>query len=198
MFPLLLALLAPLAGVLIYVTLHHRARTVRLLDTAVIVALPVLVAVQVLPHAWADRSLVPVLAVAFGAGLIAAVERLSHTLARHTDDVTILFAVLGLSLHALLEGSALTGAASPAFVLAVVVHRVAVGLLIWWLVVPRHGARAAAVGVAAILAATAAGYVVGAGVVAGVPFVDSRLLEAFVAGTLLHVVLHQGREDHRH
>jgi hypothetical protein len=198
MFPLLLALLAPLAGVLIYVTLHHRARTVRLLDTAVIVALPVLVAVQVLPHAWADRSLVPVLAVVFGAGLIAAVERLSHTLARHTDDVTILFAVLGLSLHALLEGSALTAAASPAFVLAVVVHRVAVGLLIWWLVVPRHGARAAAVGVAAILAATAAGYVVGAGVVAGVPFVDSRLLEAFVAGTLLHVVLHQGREDHRH
>ena len=198
MFPLVSALLAPLAGVLIYVTLHHRARTVRLLDTAVIVALPLLVAVQVLSHAWAERSLVPVVVVALGAGLLAVVERLSHTLTRHKGDVTILFVVLGLSLHALLEGSALTAGASPAFVLAVVVHRVAVGLLIWWLMAPRSGARAAALGVAAILAATAAGYVVGTGVVADVPFVDSHLLEAFVAGTLLHVVLHQGREDHRH
>lgn len=198
MLPLVSALLAPLAGVLIYVTLHHRARTVRLLDRAVIVALPPLVAVQVLSHAWADRSLAPVVAVALGAGLLAVVERLSHTLARYTGDVTIVFVVLGLSLHALLEGSALTAGASPAFVLAVVVHRVAVGLLIWWLVVPRHGARAAAVGVAAILAATAAGNVVGTGVVADVSFVDGHLLEAFVAGTLLHVILHQGREDHRH
>ena len=198
MLPLVSALLAPLAGALIYVTLHRRSGTVRLLDTAVIVALPLLVAVQVVPHAWAERSLLPVVAVALGAGLLAVVERLSHTLARYTDDVTILFAVLGISVHAVLEGSALTAGASPAFVLAVVVHRVAVGLLIWWLVVPRHGVRAAAAGVAAILAGTLAGYVVGAGVIMDIPFVDRVLLEAFVAGTLLHVVLHQGREDHRH
>ena len=198
MLPLVSALLAPLAGVLIYVTMHHRPRTVRLLDTAVIVALPLLVAVQVLPHAWGERSLVPVVMVAFGAGLVAVVERLSRTLARYTDDVTILFAVLGISVHALVEGSALTAGASPAFVLAVVAHRVAIGLLIWWLVVPRHGTVAAGAGVAAILVGTLAGYVVGTGVMTDLEFVDSHLLEAFVAGTLLHVVLHQGREDHRH
>lgn len=198
MLPLVSALLAPLAGVLIYVTMHHRARTVRLLDTTVIVALPLLVAVQVLPHAWGERSLVPVVMVALGAGLVALVERLSHTLARYTDDATILFAVLGISVHALLEGSALTAGASPAFVLAVVVHRVALGLLIWWLVAPRHGVRAAGAGVGAIIAATLAGYVVGTGVMTDLAFVDSHLMEAFVAGTLLHVVLHQGREDHRH
>ena len=198
MLPLVSALLAPLAGVLIYVTMHHRARTVRLLDTAVIVALPLLVAAQVVQHAWAERSLAPIVVVALGAGLLALVERLSHKLARHTGDVTIVFAVLGLSVHALVEGSALTAGASPAFVLAVVAHRVTLGLLIWWLVVPRHGTRAAAAGVAAILAATVAGYVVGTGVMADLPLVDSHLLEAFVAGTLLHVVLHQGREDHRH
>ncbi|MXY30065.1 MAG: hypothetical protein F4179_04340 [Gammaproteobacteria bacterium] len=198
MVPIISALLAPLAGVLIYVTMHHRARTVRLLDTAVIVALPLLVAAQVVPHAWAERSFVPVVVVALGAGLVAMVERLSRTLARYTDDATIVFAVLGISVHALVEGSALTAGASPAFVLAVVAHRVTLGLLIWWLVVPRHGTRAAAAGVAAILAATVAGYVVGTGVMADLPFVDSHLLEAFVAGTLLHVVLHQGREDHRH
>ena len=198
MLPLVSALLAPLAGVLIYVTMHHRPRTVRLLDTTVIVALPLLVAVQVVPHAWAERSLAPVVAVAIGVGLLALVERLSHTLARHTDDVTILFAVLGLSVHALVEGSALTAGASPTFVLAVVVHRVALGLLIWWLVAPRHGVPVAAAGVAAIVAATLAGYVVGAGIMTDVPFVDRALLEAFVAGTLLHVVFHQGREDHRH
>ena len=199
MLPLVSALLAPLAGVLIYVTMHHRPRTVRLLDTAVIVALPLLVAAQVVPHAWADRSLVLVVVVALGAGLVAMVERLSRTLARYTDDATILFAVLGISVHALVEGSALTTGASPAFVLAVVVHRVAIGLLIWWLVVPRHGAVAAGAGRGSDPGRHAwSGYVVGTDVVTGLPFVDRHLLEAFVAGTLLHVVLHQGREDHRH
>lgn len=198
MLPLIWALLAPVAGALLYVTMHHRARTIRLLDTAVIVALPLLVVLQVLSHAWAERSLAPVAAVALGAGMLALIERLSHTLARYTDDVTILFAVLGIALHALLEGSALTAGASPPFVLAVAVHRVAVGLLIWWLVAPRHGMAAATTGVALIVAATLAGYVTGIEWVGEVRLVDRGVLEAFVAGTLLHVVLHRGREDHRH
>ena len=198
MIPLAAALLAPVAGAFLYVSMHNRARTIRLLDTTVLVVLPILVAVQVVPHAWSERSLLPVATVALGAGLLALIERLSHTLARYTDDVTILLAVLGIALHALLEGSALTADASPTFVLAVVIHRVTVGLLIWWLVAPRHGAAAAAVGVAAIICGTVAGYVAGAEVSPDVPLVDQGLLEAFVAGTLLHVVLHQGREDHRH
>ena len=198
MLPLVSALLAPVAGALLYVTMHHRARTVRLLDAAVVIALPLLVAAQVVSHAWVERSLAPVAAVALGAGLLVLIERLSNTLARHTDDVTILFAVLGIVLHAVLEGGALTAGASPAFVVAVVVHRVAVGLLILWLVAPRHGAGMAFAGISAIVAATLAGYLAGTAVSAEVPFVDGSLVEAFVAGTLLHVVLHQGRADHRH
>ncbi len=198
MFALASALLAPLAGAVVYVAMHRRPRTVRLLDTAVVVAVPLLVAVQVVPHAWSERSPTPVAAVVLGAGLLVAIERMSQTLARYTDDATILFATLGIALHALLEGSALAGGASHAFAAAVAVHRVAVGLLIWWLVAPRHGTAAAAAGVAAIVAATLAGYLAGDAIVADAPLVDRRLLEDFVAGTLLHVVFHQGREDHRH
>ena len=140
----------------------------------------------------------PIVAVACGAGLLVVVERLSSRLARYADDVTILFGVLGIGLHALLEGSALTAGASPTFVLAVAFHRLAVGLLIWWLVQPRHGTGAAAMGVGVIIGATLAGYVVGGGVAGAVAFLNPRLFEAFVAGTLLHVVFHQGRRDHRH
>ena len=128
-----------------------------------LVALPVLVALQVLTQAWSGRTLLPIVAVACGAGLLVVVERLSSTLARYADDVTILFGVLGIGLHAVLEGSALTAGASPTFVLAVAFHRIAVGLLIWWLVQPRHGTGAAALGVGVIIAATLAGYVVGGG-----------------------------------
>ena len=198
MIPLAIALLAPAAGALLYVSMHHRERTVRLLDSTVLVALPILVALQVLPPAWSGRSFLPVVAVASGAGLLFLIERLSSTLARYTDDLTILFGVLGIALHALLEGSALTAGASPAFVVAVAFHRVTVGLLIWWLVQPRHGTGAAALGVAAIIGATLAGYVAGAGMIAKTSFMDPTLFEAFVAGTLLHVVFHQGRRDHRH
>ena len=198
MLPLLTALLAPVAGALVYVSMHHRERTVRLLDSAVLVVLPILVALQILSQVWSERTPLPILAVVAGAGLLALIERLSRTLARYTDDLTILFGVLGIALHALLEGSALTAEASPAFVLAVVVHRITVGLLIWWLVSPRHGPAAAAVGVAAIIGATLAGYLAGTTVVAEVSLLDPGVFEAFVAGTLLHVVFHQGRQDHRH
>lgn len=198
MIPLATAVLAPVAGALLYVALHHRKGTIRLLDTAVIVALPLLVAVQVLPQAWSGRTLLPIVAVVCGIGLLVLVERMSSTLARYTDDATILFGVLGIALHALLEGSALTAGASRAFVFAVAFHRLTVGLLIWWLVQPRHGTCAAALGVGVIIGATLAGYVMGGGVAGAVAFVDPRLFEAFVAGTLLHVVFHQGRRDHRH
>lgn len=198
MIPLVTALLTPVAGALLYVSMHHRERTMRLLDSAVLMVLPILVALQVAVHVWSEGTIAPVVAVAGGAGLLALIERLSRTLARYTDDLTILFGVAGLALHALLEGSALTGDASPAFVLAVVVHRVTVGLLIWWLVMPRHGAIAAGLGVAAIVGATLAGYLAGGAVVTEASFLDPAVFESFVAGTLLHVVFHQGRQDHRH
>ncbi len=198
MFQLIAALVAPAFGVVLYVVLHRRPGTIRLIDTIVFVALPLLIAWQVFPHVWIERQIAPLFAVGAGLGLLYLLERLSGTLARHTDNATIVLGVLSLVLHALLEGGALlVGTSSAPFTSAVVLHRVAVGLMIWWLLEPRHGVRGALTGVAAIMVATVVGALAGTEVLPD----DHSALEmyqAFVSGSLLHVVLHQGRRDHQH
>lgn len=161
---------------------------------------PALVAWQVVPIAWQQRS--PVIVLAVGAGLLipALAERASHYLERHTDNLTLVVGLCGLVLHALLEGAALVPDAGVpvAFGLAVVLHRIPVGLVIWWLIRPRYGARLAAAGVGSVMAATVLGYWLGMEVLGDVHGARAELYQAFVSGLLVHVVFHQGRHDHAH
>ena len=108
MTPFILALLAPVAGVLLYVWLHNRPHTMRMIDTIVFVALPLLVAWQIFPHVWLERQITPLLAVIAGGGVLYLIEKISHRMAQHTDNLTILLGVASMVLHALLEGGALT------------------------------------------------------------------------------------------
>ena len=198
MTPFIAALVAPVGGVLLYIFLHRRPQTMRLIDTIVFVALPVLVAWQIVPHMWLERQITPLLAVVAGGGVLYLIEKLSHRLAHHTDNVTIMLGVASMVLHALLEGGALMPAtASAPFAFAVILHRVAVGLLIWWLLEPRHGVVVAVAGVGAILVATVVGFGAGTELLPDEHHA-LEIYQAFVAGSLLHVVFHQGRHDHAH
>ena len=199
MIPLAAALAAPVLGAMLYGALHPRPAATRLVDGLVYLAVPILVALQVLPQSWDARELLSLVAVAGGAGLYFVLERVSRALAAHADNVAILVALSGLVLHAFLEGAALVpGKDSDAFfVYAVVLHRLPIGLVIWWLIRPRHGRTAASIGIGVVVVATLAG-AVGGGVVSLTEDGGLDLYQAFVAGSLLHVVFHQGRSDHRH
>ena len=84
------------------------------------------------------------------------------------------------------------------FALAVILHRIPVSLVIWWLIRPRPGRWAAIAGVATIVFATLVGYLLGAGLLGGEHGSGVEYYQAFVSGTLVHVVFHQGRHDHAH
>lgn len=197
----LAALVAPVVGALLYRSLHGRNRAVQLVDGFVYVAVPALVAVQILPDVIVERAPLVLLVVAAGAFVPTLFEIASRSLARHTDDMAIVVTLSGLVVHEVLEGAALAPGGDPveaAFAWAVILHRVPVGLIVWWLVRPRHGIPMASAAVGALVLATLVGGVVGlelAGPIHGEGF---HYLEAFVAGTLLHVVFHQGRHDHDH
>lgn len=198
---LIAVLAAPLAGPLLYRAFHERPEAARLVDGFVYVAVPVLVALQVLPAAWASRSLAVIAALLVGLAIPTIAEKLSHALHRHTDTVAMLVGLSGLFLHTLLEGAALVpgseGVQIP-FTLAVVVHQVPVGLVIWWLIQPRYGSGLALAGVASISIGTLAGYALGVEVLGAVHGESAKLYQALVAGSLVHVVFHQGRQDHTH
>ena len=163
-------------------------------------AVPILVALQVFPQSLSIGELLSLVAVGVGAGLYFVLERISRALAVHADNVAILVALSGLVLHAFLEGAALApGTDSDAFfVYAVVLHRFPIGLVIWWLIRPRHGMMAASIGIGVVVVATLAGALGGGVVSLAEDGMGLELYQAFVAGSLLHVVFHQGRSDHRH
>lgn len=199
---LLLSLAAPVAGVLMYAVLHRkdRIRSARLVDGVVYVGLPVLLAWQVLPGTLAGEGFWKPVALVAGLGAVTLVERVFGRWATRADDAATVAGISGLALHGLMEGAAFSageGSVEMAFGLAVVAHRPLVGLAIWWVVRPRHGAKAASLAIGVLLASTAAGYALGA---MADPLRDGPgggIYRAFVAGTLLHVVFHQGRLAHK-
>lgn len=197
---LIAAAVAPVLGPLLYRALHPRERWVRVVDNFVYLAVPVLVGLQLLPGMLRERSVLPLVLVGLGLLVPSVFERASRFLAEHTDRAALVVGLSGLALHALLEGAALPSATSGdvAFGVAVVLHRVPVGLVIWWLVRPRWGVRAAGAAVGTLVALTVGGYVAGGGLVSSLHGAGTDLYQAFVAGSLLHVVFHQGRQDHDH
>jgi len=199
---LIAAIAAPVVGPLLYGILHGRPRAARILDRFVYVLVPLLVAWQIVPEAWEQRSPRPLAAVGIGVLLPAWIERASHALAERTDAAALVVGLSGLLIHSLLEGAALAPleslpTAAP-FALALTLHRVAEGLVVWWLLRPRYGTGAAMAGVGLLLGATGTGFAIGLEWLAGAEAGWVGLYQAFVAGSLVHVVFHQGRHDHAH
>ena len=199
---LIVALAAPAAGPALYRLLHERPRAARLLDGVMYWVVPVLVAWQIVPDAWERRSVLPLVAVAAGVMIPTWIERASHALRHRTDAAALVVGISGLVLHSLAEGAALAPLEAPgpavAFAAAVTLHRVAEGLVVWWLVRPRYGVGAATAGIALLLVATLTGLGLGLELLAGVEGTGAGLYQALVAGSLVHVVFHQGRHDHTH
>ncbi len=189
------SLAAPILGAFLYKWLHGQPGTRRIFDGCMYVAIPALIISQTVPHAWPEYGFLTLVALALGVGLPALIERLSTSLATHTDPVATLIGLSGLALHAFLEGAALAPGATN-IGLSVMLHRILVGLAIWWLLLPQHGFRIASLGIAAILAPTVAGYATGIQLFA--EGTGLELYQVFVGGSLLHVVFHKGRHAHRH
>ncbi len=98
--------------------------------------------------------------------------------------------VLALAAHAAMDGAVLAGAArqgSSGLPLAILVHRLPVGLVVWWMAGGSRRPVLASLCLAALGAATVSGY---AGGLALASWTNGAFgaVEAFVAGALLHVL----------
>ena len=190
---------APLLAPVLYRVLHDRPSAVETFDKFVYLAVPMLVAWQVLPHAWEEQNVLLILAVTGGLVLPILVERAFQSIEDETDNLAIAAGLSGLVLHALLEGAALTPTSpDPPLVAAIILHRIPMSLVIWWLIFPRFGTKKAAAGIGLLVLATLAGYSLGSEFLSGLQGDGPALYQAFVSGSLIHVVFHQGRHDHDH
>lgn len=95
--------------------------------------------------------------------------------------------------HEHLDGHTHSGGLTDLFsnhlAFGVILHRIPVGMAIWWTVRPRLG-KSIAIGALAIIAiATSAAYILGEPVIALMEAKSVACFQAFVAGTLLHVIV---------
>jgi hypothetical protein len=187
-------------GPLMYRLLEERARARSFLNGFILISVGGLVAFFVLPQvAGVVGGWALVAAIAGLAGPIA-LERFAGVASRKTHLVTLGLALLGLTLHTAMDGMVLGGnhvsMHGAGLALAVALHRLPVGLTVWALVKPRFGVLGAVTVLAIIAAGTLGGYFAADAHLDVLHGAGFGLFQAFVAGSLLHVILHHPAAGH--
>jgi uncharacterized protein len=191
--------------------LYQLAQRVRggalLLHALVAIVVGTLVVLEIVPECVRDAGW---LALAFAAiGVLApiAIDRGFH--ARGAKSLPLWLAFGAVVLHAMADGMALsTGAheahahvhdGSHGLALAVVIHRVPEGAALWC-VLMAAGRRVALAGIALDAVFSVLGFALGAAALGALGHVGVALAQAFLAGVLLHVLVHkhEGRSELAH
>ena len=169
-----------------------------ILDGFVFIAISGLILLYVIPGSIALGGWLAVLGGLLGLLVPSLIENRLHGLARQAHMVALVLALSGIMLHGFVDGLALTapeekeGAHVHSMLpLAVILHRLPVGLTIWILLRPLYGKVAAMATLGLIALATVAGFALGGTVFEGVDNWVSGIFQALVAGSLLHVVMHR-------
>lgn len=190
------SLAALLVGPALLALLGHRRPVVAGLDGYVMVAVGGLILLDVLPHAYGHAGLAALAAALVGLALPMVVERSLGKLGQLAHRGTVVLALGGLAVHAVMDGMALRGPGADVhnehLAMGVVLHRLPLGLLVWGVIRPWAG-RAAALG---LLALEGAGTT--AGFFAHLHFEGwgLGLFEGLVAGALMHVVMYDALHGH--
>ena len=197
--PYLIASLGALAaGPLLHAGAGHRRGFAPVLDGLSRTAIPGLVFLAFIPAAVGKGDWFILAALVAGFLVPVAIERTSRRATRQAHRLALLAGLSGFVVHNGLDGAVLATLpvdADPSFPLAVVLHRLPVGLAVWWLVAREIDRRAGMGALAALMLATVGGYLFGAMV--GEVVSDSGALtiyQAAVAGSLVHVVVHRHGE----
>jgi len=194
MDPIFYALIAPIIGVLLYPLLHDYPKFTRIFDRSMYIIVPLVVLSQVLGHqikhnGWEPIGLLTLLGImTLGLLLPIGIKYIFQGAASKTEALSVIVGFLGLGFHALLEGASLN-TEEPTIMISIAVHRIAVGLTIWWILYPRYGLFISIIGVAGLLSATLAGFLLTD--ILLYEFAGSDFFQAFVAGSLLHVIFYE-------
>jgi hypothetical protein len=197
---LLLSLMSLFAGPLLFQWLKGPGRVARTLDHLIVAALIVLVVVLLVPDIIEPLGLAAPGLLLLGYLLPGLLEKMVQRAAETLHLLSLGVALIGLLLHALLDGAGLAGSSfrhEPGLAAAIILHRFGVGLMLWLIVQPVFGARVAWLTLFAMAAATIVGFEFSERFI---PLADDRVIAAVqgvIVGTIIHGLVHRGHV-HRH
>ncbi len=192
---LILSIVSLLLGPLIYAAGRKNKIARRLLDGLIILSIAVIIFVQIIPEALTQGGVTAILIIVLGLAFPMLLERLFRRATDTAHLMIVAFAAIGLFVHAAVDGLALLAGNGVGLAYAIVLHRLPVGMAIWWVVRPGLGTPIAVGVFALVILATTAGYFMGESVVQLAEARTLALFQAFVSGSLIHVVIFGVKHD---
>ena len=186
--------------------LFRSSRTTAFLDGFAFITIAGLFLFGILPEAIEAGGRVAWVFAALGLAFPLLVERLFHDAAHREHLAFLALGALGLLAHCMLDGLILMGAeagghedhsAEQQQGLAIVLHNMPKGIALWFLLAPAFGRRVASAVLVLLVGGTVGGYLVGDAALTLLTGPGVAWFQAFVAGSIFHVVLH-GVASHEH
>lgn len=193
---LLVSLIALIIGPYLFKVFEERPYFYRLMDGLIVVVITGIVILEVAPELMAHIPIAGTLLVMAGFAGPTILEKLFHKAASQVHRTALLVGVAGIVIHTIVDGVALGQLGEHGGELlgwGVVLHRLPVGITIWWLIEPRYGKWTAFAVLGVMSIGTVGGYTMAFDIA---PFASGEgmlLLKALVAGAILHVVIHRPR-----
>ncbi|WP_144395215.1 hypothetical protein [Pleionea sediminis] len=171
-----------------------------LLSGFLIIVLGGIVVAELMPLSYANGGWLVIPLAILGLTGPTLIEKLFQKAADSTHQLTLIIGFSGLLLHVMVDGASLNeyksiDSASKWLPFAIVLHRVPVALSVLWIIRPVFGIKAVWYALAGLSIFTLFGYVLGVQMESAMNSQSFACLQAFVSGTLLHVLLHR---PHRH
>ena len=193
---LALSIVALLAGPAVY-TFGRRNRVARqILDGFIFITIAGIVTVHIIPEALVGGGNLAFAFLALGIVFPVVLERGLHGSFHAAHGLVLALAALGLVIHAALDGIALLPSGNRDLAYAVILHRLPVGMAIWWSLRPNLGLTAAIVAFAMIIAASLASFVFAAPMIEIAEARSIAWVQAFISGSLIHIVAFGVSHDH--
>jgi len=170
-------------------------------DSLIIAVLMLLMAFFLIPESWAAlgySSIALILAGYLAPGILEhLIKKAAHTL----HMVSLLLALAGLALHAMLDGAALNTAGDAIasnLSLAIVIHRFGVGMMIWMMVQPLFGKRTAFGVLGFATLATVGGYLLSEKLLGLEGGYSMSVIQALIIGMIVHSLIHRSHGASHH
>ena len=200
--PLALSIIALVLGPFLYALGQKKPSARQILDGFIFITIAGIVCVDIIPHSIQTGGAAAIAFLVLGLAFPVVLERNFHKMLPHAHEVVLVLAAVGLVVHAAIDGIALLPLDGSADVLhnnlaiGVILHRLPVGMAIWWSVRPNFGTPVAIAVFAVVIAATAAAWVFGAPIAELAGTESIAWFQAFVAGSLVHVVAFGVSHEH--
>ena len=193
---LLLSIAALLLGPVIYALGRRNATARQILSGFIFITIAGLICVNIIPESLAVGGTVAVVFLLLGIAFPIVIERGFRGALHEAHILVLIIAALGLVIHAIVDGIALLPMEGSDLARAVILHRLPIGMAIWWSLRPNLGLPVAIAAFATIILASTLSYTLGAPMVELAEARSIAYVQAFVSGSLIHIVAFGVTHDH--